>query len=315
MKCVILGGAGFIGSHLAPALLAGGHSVRIFDRPDREQVAAPVWRNDVEWVEGDFVNPVDGQRALAGQDVVYHLVSTTLPKSSNDNPVYDVESNLIGTLGMLQLAVRLNIRKVIFASSGGTVYGVPRAIPIPETHATDPLCSYGICKLAIEKYLQLFHTLHGLAYCVLRMSNPFGERQRIASAQGAVTTFLHRALKGECIEIWGDGSVVRDYLYIADAVQAMTAAMLPQADAQVINVGSGAGQSLNDILAAIERLMGGPVERRYTPARQFDVPSNILDITRAQSLLGWRPAFSFDEGLARTAQWLTAQPDYRGKRP
>lgn len=308
MKCVILGGAGFIGSHLAPALLAAGHAVRIFDRPDRDHVQAFPWRNDVEWCEGDFVNPVDTQRALAGQEIVYHLVSTTLPQNSNENPVYDVESNLAGSLSLLQLAVRNQVGKVIFVSSGGTVYGIPRQIPIPETHATDPLCSYGICKLAVEKYLYLFRTLHGLAYCVLRLSNPFGERQRIASAQGAVTTFLHKALHGEEIEIWGDGSVVRDYIYVADAVQALIAAIDTRADGQVINVGSGLGQSLNDILAAIEILTGAPVRCCYTPGRPFDVPVNILDITRAQSVLDWRPGVSFAEGLARTARWMSAKP-------
>ncbi len=307
MKCVILGGAGFIGSHLAPVLLAAGHVVRVFDRPDRDRTQAFPWRNDVEWCEGDFVNPVDTERALAGQDIVYHLVSTTLPRTSNENPVYDVESNLAGSLSLLQLAVRNQVRKVIFVSSGGTVYGIPRQIPIPETHATDPLCSYGICKLAIEKYLHLFHALHGLAYCVLRLSNPFGERQRIASAQGAVTTFLHKALTGEMIEIWGDGSVVRDYIYVDDVVLALMAAIDPRTDGHVINVGSGMGQSLNDILAAIETLTSVPVRRRYTMGRPFDVPVNILDISRAQSVLGWRPGISFAEGLARTANGLSAK--------
>lgn len=305
MRCVLLGGAGFIGSHLAAALLSAGHAVRIFDRPDRDRVEEFSWRGDVEWVEGDFVNPADTERALAGQEVVYHLVSTTLPKNSNDNPVYDVESNLVGSLNMLELAVRHGISKVIFISSGGTVYGIPQQIPIPETHATDPLCSYGIGKLAVEKYLYLFHVLRGLGYCILRLSNPFGERQRIASAQGAVTTFLHRALTEQLIEIWGDGNVVRDYIYIGDAVQAMTAAIDARADGQVINVGSGAGQSLNDILGAIEQLLNRPIQRRYTAGRQFDVPVNILDITRAQSVLGWRPRVSFAEGLARTGHWLS----------
>jgi UDP-glucose 4-epimerase len=200
------------------------------------------------------------------------------------------------------------VSKVIFVSSGGTVYGIPRQIPIPETHATDPLCSYGICKLAVEKYLYLFQALHGLAYCVLRLSNPFGERQRIASAQGAVTTFLHKALNQEVIDIWGDGSVVRDYIYVGDAVQALLAAIDRRADGQVINVGSGLGQSLNDILAAIETLNSAPVRRRYTAGRPFDVPVNTLDIARAQVVLNWRPEVPFSEGLARTARWLSAKP-------
>lgn len=305
MKCAILGGAGFIGSHLAEALLAAGHRVRVFDRPDRDRLGGFAWRHEVEWAEGDFVNPYDTERALAGQEVVYHLVSTTLPKNSNDNPVYDVESNVVGSLNMLGLAVRLGIGKVVFISSGGTVYGVPQEVPIKETHPTDPVCSYGIGKLAIEKYLHLFQVLHGLDYCVLRLSNPFGERQRIASAQGAVTTFLHRALKGETIEIWGDGSVVRDYVYIGDAARALVSAIDYGGAERVINVGSGEGKSLNDILAAIEQLLGRPVERRYAAGRTFDVPVSVLDICRARQALGWRPATPFAEGLERTARWLS----------
>jgi UDP-glucose 4-epimerase len=237
--------------------------------------------------------------------VAYHLVSTTLPKDSNDNPVYDVESNLLGSLRMLQLAVHHRIRKVIFSSSGGTVYGIPRQTPIPETHATDPVCSYGVCKLAIEKYLHLFRTLHGLDYCSLRISNPFGENQRIASAQGAVTTFLYKALTGEPIDVWGDGSVVRDYVYVGDATRAMVAAINAETHGQSINIGSGRGQSVNDLLMAIERMTGKPVLRRYTAARQFDVQSNVLDIRRAKEILNWQPMLTLEEGLARTAALLS----------
>ena len=126
---------------------------------------------------------------------------------------------------MLEVAQKNNIRKVIFVSSGGTVYGIPQEVPIKESHPTEPICSYGIGKLAIEKYLNLFHLLHGMDYCVLRLANPFGERQRVAAEQGAVTVFLDKALRNEEIAIWGDGSVVRDYFYVGDAVSAMTKAL------------------------------------------------------------------------------------------
>jgi UDP-glucose 4-epimerase len=304
MRCVILGGAGFIGSHLAEALLAMGHQVRIFDRPDRDRIETFSWHGDVEWVEGDFVNPHDTKRALAGQEIVYHLVSTTLPKNSNDNPGYDLDSNVMGSLDMLKLAVSQGIRKVVFVSSGGTVYGLPLQTPIPETHPTDPVCAYGIGKLAIEKYLHLFHVLHGLDYCVLRLSNPFGERQRIPAAQGAVTTFLYRALTNQDIEIWGDGSVVRDYVYIGDAVRALVNALDYAGVERVINIGSGTGRSLNEILTRIEKLLGRPVQRKYVAGRKFDVPVSVLDVARARAALGWYPRMTFEEGLQRTAEWL-----------
>ena len=304
MKCLILGGAGFIGSHLAQGLLAEGHQVRIFDRPNL--LLPPELRSDprIEWFEGDFLNQDELALAVAGTEIVFHLVSATLPKSSNDNPVYDVESNIIGTLRLLEIARLNGVRRVIFASSGGTVYGLPQSLPIAESHPTQPLVSYGIAKLAIEKYLHMYQVLHGVEYCVLRLANPFGERQRVSAAQGAVAVFLHRALHGETIHIWGDGSVTRDYIYIKDAISAFIKAMSWQGSQRVFNIGSGQGLSLNDILAAIEKLLGRPVTRSYEPARNFDVPVNVLDITCAHQRLGWTPEVSFHDALVNTLAWM-----------
>jgi UDP-glucose 4-epimerase len=304
VNCLILGGAGFIGSHLAEELLARGHAVRIFDRPNlalpQELAAEP----RIEWCEGDFLNQDDLAVAVRGAEAIFHLVSTTLPKSSNENPVYDVETNAIGTLRLLDLARRNGTRNFVFASSGGTVYGLPQALPIGETHPTEPLVSYGITKLAIEKYLHLHHVLHGLNYRVLRLANPFGERQRPTAAQGAVAVFLHKALHGETIHIWGDGSVTRDYIYIKDAVAAFARALSYGGEQRVFNIGSGRGMSLNQILAAIEELLGAPVARTYEPGRDFDVPVNVLDISRAREHLLWSPAASFRVGLERTLTWM-----------
>ncbi|MBI2313368.1 MAG: NAD-dependent epimerase/dehydratase family protein [Betaproteobacteria bacterium] len=308
MKCVVLGGGGFIGSHLCQALLAAGHGVRIFDRPNLKRFDSAAESGPAEWLEGDFSNPEDLARAAEGCEVVYHLISTTLPKSSNDNPVYDVETNVIGTLRLLEL-VRGTGTKIVFVSSGGTVYGVPRAVPIPETHPTEPLCSYGIGKLAVEKYLRLYQVLHGIDYCALRLANLYGERQRVTTAQGAVAVFLHRALRDEPIEIWGDGGVVRDYLYAGDAAAALVRAAAATGEPRLFNVGSGRGQSLNDILAAIETLLGRPVRRTYLPGRRFDVPVNVLDVSLAARHLGWRPATAFAEGLSRTCDWMRRNPD------
>jgi UDP-glucose 4-epimerase len=304
MKCLILGGAGFIGSHVAEALLAAGHAVRVFDRPDRRLAPGLPFRDAVEWAEGDFVNPSDVEPALAGCDAVFHFVSTTLPKTSNDNPAYDLETNVIRSISLLNLCLRYRVRKVVFISSGGTVYGVPEDLPIAESHPTDPICAHGIGKLAIEKYLHLYHVLHGLDYCVLRVANPYGERQRVASAQGAVTVFLERALRGASIEIWGDGSVVRDYVYVGDVARAFAAALDYGGDERVINIGSGEGRSLNDLVSVIEATLGHPVAVNHLPGRPFDVPANVLDIGRARACLKWRPETPFADGIARTATWL-----------
>lgn len=276
----------------------------MLDRPRLRLVNAEHFVDQVEWVEGDFTNLADIDQALAGCEVVFHLVSTTLPKTSNDNPVYDVESNVVGTLRMLDVARRHNLKKIIFLSSGGTVYGVPEQVPIPETHPTDPICSYGIGKLAIEKYLELNRRLHDFDYGVLRLANPFGEYQRVSAAQGAIAVFLHKALRDEVIEIWGDGSVVRDYVYISDVTDAMLKLMNYEGACHIFNIGSGQGHSLNDLLKIVETILARPVRCKYMPGRMLDVPTNVLDISRAASLLGWQPRVSLVEGMERVFDYM-----------
>jgi UDP-glucose 4-epimerase len=152
--------------------------------------------------------------------------------------------------------------------------------------------------------MQLYHTLYGMDYCILRVANPYGERQRLTGSQGVVTFFLHKALENEPVEIWGDGSVVRDYLYILDVIDALRHAMNFAGEPRIFNIGSGAGKRLNEIIEAIEQLLGRPIERRYLPARPFDVPINVLDTTLAHKHLGWQPRVSLRDGLARTLEWM-----------
>lgn len=305
MRCLVLGGCGFIGSHLLSALLAKGYNVRCFDRPrviplGESHLSDP----NFELFEGDFLSEADVAGALEGCDICYHLISTTLPKSSNEDPIFDVESNLLGTVRMLTHALKAGVKKIVFVSSGGTVYGIPMQVPIPETHPTNPICSYGITKLAIEKYLGLFHQLHGLDYTVLRLSNPFGEGQQTHASQGAVAVFLGKALRGETIEIWGDGSVIRDYVYIDDVIAALLAVLEYRGPEHIFNIGSGRGLSLNDVLDSIESVTGRPVLRHYVSGRPFDVPANVLCIKRAKLELGWYPRVDFKDGLSHFAMWL-----------
>ena len=210
MNCLVLGGGGFIGSAIVDRLLRAGHPVRVFERPRVAPFRVFEPHEKVDWVTGDLLSTKDVESALCDVDAVFHLVSTTLPKGSNDDPIYDVQSNLVGTLQILNLMVRAGTRKLVFISSGGTVYGPPVRLPIDEQHPTNPQVSYGITKLAIEKYILLFRKIHGLDATILRLANPYGERQRVETAQGAAAAFLHRALRQEQVEIWGDGSIARD---------------------------------------------------------------------------------------------------------
>lgn len=309
-RCLVLGGRGFIGSHLVDALLDQGYVVRCFDRPHVAPLGDSHLTNPAfELYEGDFSSEADLANALEGCDICYHLVSTTLPKSSNADPVFDIRSNVLGTVHLLTLAVKSGLKKIVFLSSGGTVYGVPTQVPILETHFNDPVCSYGITKLAIEKYLGLFHQLHGLDYTVLRLANPFGERQRTHASQGAVAVFLGKVLCGEPVEIWGDGSVVRDYIYITDVVDALLISLEPTSGEHVFNIGAGRGHSLNEVLDAIEKATGRTADRRYLPGRAFDVPVSVLSIARAKESLGWSPKVDFEQGLQRFAAWLAHNPN------
>lgn len=303
MKSVVFGGGGFIGSAIVEKLLGAGHQVRIFERPRVEPFRSFGPTEKIEWTTGDLSSSHDINAALDGMDVVFHLVSTTLPKSSNDDPIYDVQSNLIATLQMLKSMTDMKMKKIVFISSGGTVYGPPQYIPIDENHPTDPISSYGITKLAIEKYLNLYQVLHGIKHVTLRVANPFGERQRIDTAQGAVAAFIHRAITKTPIEIWGDGSITRDYIYIDDVAEAFLKAADYCGEQSVFNISSGLGVSLNELASLVESVAGSPLERIYRPGRSFDVPTSILSNTRAISELGWSPKTSMPEGLRRTFSW------------
>lgn len=304
MRITIFGGGGFIGSAIADRLLCDGHALRIFERPRVAPYRQFAAHKDVEWMTGDLLSTHDVAHAVAGSDVVLHLVSTTLPKSSNDDPIYDVQSNVVASLQMLNAMVASKVRRIVFISSGGTIYGSPKYLPIDENHPTDPQVSYGITKLAIEKYLLMFGRMHDIKPIVLRVANPFGERQRVETAQGAVGVFIHRALRGIPIEIWGDGSATRDYLYVSDVAEAFAKAITYSGPQNVFNISSGVGTSLNQLIALLEEILGKTVAREYTAGRSFDVPINVLSNELARRELGWMPQVAMKDGIARTAAWM-----------
>jgi UDP-glucose 4-epimerase len=304
MKVVIFGGGGFIGSTIADRLLAKGHSLRIFERPRVQPYREFTDSEEVEWVAGDISSMHDVSDAIHGVDSVLHMVSTTLPKSSNDDPIFDVQSNVVGSLHILNAMVTHRVPSIVFISSGGTVYGNPLYLPVDENHPTNPVVSYGITKLAIEKYLQVYELLYGIKAITLRVANPYGERQRLETAQGAVGVFLHHAIKGIPVEIWGDGSVTRDYIHVSDVAEAFSTALEYSGEQRLFNVSSGVGTSLNDLIDRIEDVLGQSIERRYLAGRSFDVPVNVLCNELARSELDWAPLVSMGEGIGRTAEWM-----------
>lgn len=301
---LVLGASGFLGSHLCEALSAAGQPVRAFGR---SQVPLVLGSGKVEWAIGDFCDRAALEEAVTGCDTIYHLISTTVPESSNRDPIYDLRSNVEGTLQLLAIAQEAGVRKIVFVSSGGTVYGIPRSLPLHEDAPTQPICAYGISKLAIEKYLHMYAAVHHIDYCVLRVSNLFGERQPLEKRQGVVGIFLAKALRGETIEIWGDGEVVRDYVYVQDVAAALVKAGQYSGPETLFNIGSGQGYSLNQVLDSLEAVLKAPIARIYKPGRPIDVPINVLDISRARQVLGWQPETAWPEALKKTYAWMRQQ--------
>lgn len=302
MRVLVLGGSGFLGSHIVDKFLAEGHDVVVYDLYPERFRRSPA---GITFFTGDFGN-VGALNELmsSGFNAVIHCVSTTTPKSSNESPEFDIQSNVIGTLYLLDICVKHNVGKLVFLSSGGTVYGdIGNLDAVDESHAVRPMCSYGVSKLTIEHYLDVYRHLRGLDYVALRLSNPYGERQSPLRALGALTVFLHRTLKHQNVEIWGDGGVTRDFIYVGDVAEAVYAATINPISG-VFNVGTGTGLSLRDILQHISRVVGIEPSVTWLSSRSFDVPRIVLDAKKLRAATNWYNRTSIEDGVGITAEWL-----------
>lgn len=299
-SALVLGGSGFIGSHLISTLANQGWRVKSFDRTPSPILSDFLNLSNITQCIGDFFSFDDLSAIVQPGDVIFHLVSNTTPQKSNGDPYCDAYDNLLGTIRLLDIAVAQKARKVIFISSGGTVYGIPKQIPISEDHATDPICAYGVAKLAAEKYMSLYKHLHGLETCILRLANPYGPMQNPASGQGLVAKVLASIIQEEEIQIWGDGSVVRDYVYVGDAIEAIVRAAAHPCFSGPCNIGSGIGHSIVDMISIITELTGRKAKLSFLPPRQCDVPANVLAIDKAERELGWKPRTRLEDGLRAT---------------
>lgn len=305
MKVLVLGGNGFIGSHVVDHLLASGHEVRVFDRAP-EPFRGPV--KEVEYRLGNFDNIDLVGESLKDIDAVCHLISSTVPGTSNSDPVMDVQSNLVGTLDLLEQMRKVGLTRILYLSSGGTVYGNTGSSPIAEDNPLNPISSYGVVKVAIEKYLGMYQHLYGFETVILRPSNPYGERQGKLGTQGLVGTLLGKVLNSEPVEIWGDGSIVRDYLHVSDLARLCVTCLSSESNG-VFNAGSGQGYSINAILGMVEKILGVELAVTYREARAFDAQEIVLDIGRVREEFGWSPQVSLDDGITEQWEWLKSLPE------
>jgi UDP-glucose 4-epimerase len=236
---------------------------------------------------------------------VYHLGWSSIPATANANPGADLADNVASGLNLLEALRHGRCRaRLVFTSSGGTIYGRSPVTPTTEDVAPQPMSAYGVSKLAFETYIRIYRENWGVNAISLRIGNPFGPKQDVTRAFGAVTTFVQLALASKPITLFGDGGVVRDYIFIDDCVEAILLAGQRRDVHQIINVGSGVGISLLEVIDTLSRLLGRDIERRHAPEREFDVPVSVLCIDRAHDLLGWRPRISFESGLERTIRSL-----------
>lgn len=304
MNVLLFGAAGFIGTNLA-LKLQEDPNVRLTLVDVNTDYFHPVLRtNSITLLQSPISEETDFESLFRGQDVVYHLVSTTVPTTSNQQIADELTANVVMTAKLLDGCVKCGVKKVVFISSGGTVYGRQTGCPLSEDTPTNPITAYGVQKITIEKLLYLYHYMHGLDYRVVRLANPYGPYQRPNGILGAVTTFTYKALRGEKICVYGDGSVVRDFIYIDDAVQAIIKIANSDTVHKVFNLGSGYGTSIRQVLTAIESALQLKLDISWLPGRAVDVPVNYLDISRYESAFGPLSPVSLETGVLKTAAFM-----------
>lgn len=303
MNILILGAAGFIGTNLAIALAKDpANKITLVDK-SRLFFCADVMAENVKIVETDLGMNMD-YSILKNSDVVYHLISTNVPTTSNQHISQDIETNVLFSSHLFEACIKYGVKKVVFMSSGGTVYGKESACPLSEKTPTNPISSYGVQKVTIEKLLYLYNYMYGLDYRIIRLANPYGPYQRPNGILGAVTTFTYKALRGDVITVYGDGSVIRDFIYIDDAVRGILNIVNGENAPHTFNLGCGYGTSISEVLDAVKLALGHEINVVYKAGRAVDVPVNYLDISRYEKYYGGLNPISLEDGIKKTAEFM-----------
>jgi len=304
-KCLLLGANGFVGSHLVDELVANGDEVRAFDRFSNGTQFLP--NKNIEIVKGDILNKNDIHEALLGIDYVFHFISTTNPATADKDPLLDIETNVRMSLQLFDACVQHKIKRVIFASTGGAMYGeVNQETPIKENICPQPISPYAIGKLTIENYLRFYQKKHKLDSVIFRISNAYGERCSLNKHQGVIPIFLHHLLCDKPITILGDGSMIRDYIYVKDLTK-LIAEAYKDASQPLYNIGSGIGVSINELVEIIKKVTHKSFKINYAPKPATFVDKIVLDTILYRDEFRIKPEISLAAGIEMTWEYMKEQ--------
>jgi UDP-glucose 4-epimerase len=299
-KTVLIGGAGFLGSSLSSVLINTDRKITVIGRGGR-----PITLNrDVAYIQSDCSNNQELQNYLDGAAEIVDLSYTTTPKTSFENPIFDITQNLPRAVKLFEIASKMSsLEKLLVISSGGTVYGPATVFPIPESATTTPVSPYGITKLTIEKYAQMYEQIYGLPIIIVRPANVYGPRKNIDYSQGFIPIAFKKILNKQAVEIYGEQGTVRDYVFINDVAEAIAAILNSERKHTIFNIGTGLGTDTVSVLKLIEKIVskdGYQVVSKKFPTRVFDVPENILDSSLLLKQVGWKAKTSLTDGLKHT---------------
>lgn len=301
-KSLVLGANGFIGSHLVDALANRGDEVVAFGRFKGETMFAV--KPNITKFYGDFLNESDLDNALKGIDYVYHFISTTTPAAAENNPTIDIETNVRMSVELFNLCVKHGVKRVFFASTGGSVYGSNPNPPYSEEDSALPYSPYAIGKLSIEHYLRYFKKKHGLDSVTFRISNPYGERQPFHRKQGVIPIFIESICRNEPVTVYGDGTMVRDFVYVKDVARMIADVGVGSFEHDLYNIGSGEGVSVNTILETVERVTGREAKIVHAETPTTFVHAAVLNTERFKSEFDSAPGITLEEGIERTYNYI-----------
>lgn len=297
MKICVTGGCGFIGSHVVDILIDNGYEVFVIDNLStgkRENL-----RSGIKLYEKDIREDLKSIFSLEKPSILVHLAAQINVRESLKNPVFDADVNVLGSINLIKTAVESGIKKVVYSSSGGAIYGEPEKLPCNEEHSINPLSPYGVSKYTVEKYLEYFNKMYGIGYTILRYSNVFGERQDPAGEAGVVSIFFDRAVNEQNLLIYGDGKQTRDFVYVKDVAKANLIAVEKEPFNDSFNIGSGIPTSINELAEKIKEISGKNVEIQHGDAIHGEVKHIYLDCKKALDRLGWRSEVNLDKGLKK----------------